>query len=460
MIFLYDIGTGAYCGLHRVTKRALRRSQSLRADFAYCYTREDAERVFSRCQGRGFLEVSEDVAEGKPAVSLKRPFWGENIVGIDESEQVGAICPWRVEAYSKPEDAWRGFVSESTVPGGWANSGLHAVCWSRDLGQWVLSSWIWTSAALARYYASIDDLENLARVADALLALQLPNGGWVVRHDFIGGFAVPMVAPNDSAYIANNAMLCAYDKLGHGRYLASAERCAGWIMDTARPDGLVHIGQNGYSGEWITSANIVDIGFTSALFARLLSIVGRKEYGEFLARFIKAYVAVFRNVEDGSFATSIDGSGNRRGGKFARGQAWALEGLAPAAAVLDSAELDSVVEGVVNVLLSSQMKDGGWAYNISHPLMGQDCKGVPVIAKALAEWGASHSDASAVAAAKGALNWSRAHTLLNGPGAGGIYSFCLEGCVTHHLYSEAAFTYASSYALETMAILERVGVDR
>ena len=175
---------------------------------------------------------------------------------------------------------------------------------------------------------------------------------------------------------------------------------------------------------------------------------------------IKAYVAVFRNVEDGSFATSIDGSGNRRGGKFARGQAWALEGLAPAAAVLDSAELDSVVEGVVNVLLSSQMKDGGWAYNISHPLMGQDCKGVPVIAKALAEWGASHSDASAVAAAKGALNWSRAHTLLNGPGAGGIYSFCLEGCVTHHLYSEAAFTYASSYALETMAILERVGVDR
>lgn len=460
MTFLYDVGTRAYCGVHRAAKRVLRKSQRLQAGFAYCYTREDAERTaFLHCEQCAPAATGQ-TDKGYAAVFQGKPFWGENIVGPSDSEAISSACPWRAVAYSSPEDAWRGFTRTSSVPDGWANSGLHAVCWSRDLGQWCLSSWVWTSAALARYHASVGDLESLARVADALLSLQLPNGGWVVRHDFVNGLAVPMVAPNDSAYIANNAMLCAYEKLGDGRYLASAERCAGWIMRTARPDGLVYIGQNGDSGEWITKANIVDIGFTSALFSRLLSISGRREHREFLARFTRAYVAAFRNAEDGSFTTSIDGFGNRRGGKFARGQAWALEGLMPAAAALGSSELDSVVDDVVRVLLSSQMRDGGWAYNISRPLMGQDCKGVPVIAKALAEWGVAHGSTAAVDAARRALGWSRAHTLLDGPGAGGIYSFCLEGCVTHHLYSAAAFTYASSYALETTAILESACTDR
>lgn len=460
MTFLYDIGTRVYCGVHRAAKRALHKSQRLQAGFTYCYTRGDAERTASPHCEQCAPEAAGRADKDDVAAFQRKLFWGENIVGANNPEAASAACLWRAGAYADPEDAWRGLVRASLVPDGWANSGLHAVCWSRDLGQWCLSSWVWTSAALARYHASVGDLENLARVADTLLSLQLPDGGWVVRHDFVNGLAVPMVAPNDSAYIANNAMLSAYEKLGDGRYLASAERCAGWIMRTARPDGLVHIGQNGDTGEWITGANIVDIGFTSALFARLLSISGRREHGEFLARFARAYVAAFRNTEDGSFATSIDDSGNRRGGKFARGQAWALEGLMPAAAALGSSELDSVVGDVVKVLLSSQMRDGGWAYNISRPLMGQDCKGVPVIAKALAEWGVAHGSAAAVDAARCALGWSRSHTLLDGPGAGGIYSYCLEGCVTHHLYSEAAFTYASSYALETTAILKSACADR
>lgn len=456
MTFFYDVGTRAYCGMHRVAKRALRKSQRLQVGFAYCYTRGDANRMATLHCEQCAPEATGRSDKGDVAAFQGKLFWGENIVQPGDSEAVSAAYPWWTGVYASPEDAWKGFVRASSVPDGWANSGLHAVCWSRDLGQWCLSSWVWASAALARYHASVGDLESLGRVADALLSLQLPDGGWVVRHDFVNGFAVPMVAPNDSAYIANNAMLCAYEKLGDGRYLASAERCAEWIMRTARPDGLVYIGENGDSGEWITNANIVDIGFTSALFARLLSISGRGEYADFLARFTRAYVAAFRNVEDGSFATSIDSFGNRRGGKFARGQAWALEGLMPAAAALGSSELDSVVGDVVRVLLSNQMRDGGWAYNISHPLMGQDCKGVPVIAKALAEWGVARDSAVAVDAARRALGWSRAHTLLDGPGAGGIYSFCLEGCVTHCLYSEAAFTYASSYALETTAILESV----
>ena len=32
------------------------------------------------------------------------------------------------------------------------------------------------------------------------------------------------------------------------------------------------------------------------------------------------------------------------------------------------------------------MKNGGWSYNLLRPMMGIDCKGVPVIAKCIVEW--------------------------------------------------------------------------
>ena len=452
---MYDVGCRVYCTAHRTAKRLLGRDAGPSVSFFHCYAEAD---VASFVSARHRWKEA-----GSPAINDSNSFpdskgdllWGENVVDSGDLHFPESHLASPAVKYGTPREAWLGFVESSVVPVGWANGGLHAVCWSRNLGQWALSSWVWTSAALTRYYASIGDATSLARVADALLALQLPEGGWIVRHDFVGGHTTPMIAPNDSAYIANNAMLCAYESLGDERYLRSAQRCASWIEATAQSDGLVWIGRNGFTGEWLKDANIVDIGFTAALFARLWDVTQNDRYLGFLERFAQAYVAAFRNPEDGSFATAIDRDRNRRGGRFARGQAWALEGLVPAARALSSDWIEAVATDVVDVLLARQMHDGGWAYNLSHPLMGQDCKGIPVIARVLAEWGESRGDERALKAAKAAIGWCCAHTALVGPGAGGIYSYCLEGCVTHHLYSEAAFTYASSYALETEAILAR-----
>ena len=452
----YNIGCRAYCITHRAAKRLLGRNPEPRVSFFHCY---DATDVVSLASTKRGWERA-----GSPAVNDSDSFpdskgnllWGENVVDSGTLHLPDSHPASPVIKYETPREAWLGFIESSIVPEGWANGGLHAVCWSRKLGQWALSSWVWTSAALARYYASVGNVASLARVADALLVLQLPEGGWVVRHDFVGGRTTPMIAPNDSAYIANNAMLSAYEKLGDEKYLRAAERCATWIETTAQPDGLVWIGRNGFTGEWLKDANIVDIGFTAALFARLWSATGNERYLHFLRCFTRAYIAAFRNPEDGSFATGIGRDRNRRGGRFARGQAWALEGLVPAAEALPSDRFETVASGVVDVLLEAQMRDGGWAYNLNHPLMGQDCKGIPVIARALAKWGEARRDARALGAAEAAIGWCRAHTALMGPGAGGIYSYCLEGCVTHHLYSEAAFTYASSYALETEDALARM----
>lgn len=449
----YRISCRAYCATHRVAKAVLGRSSEPQVTFFYCYTPRDVEVALSSrsdWQAAGCPPVNDSDLFPVSAESL---FWGENVIDAPRLGVKGGVPALRDDVYGTCEEAWRGFIEAARVPDGWRNSGLYAVCRARPSGQWALSSWVWTSAAIARYHVSAADRGELTRIANALLQLQLPEGGWVVRHDFVGGRTTPMIAPNDSAYIASNAMLSAYVSTGDGRYLEAAERCAEWIISTAQPDGLVYLGKDVFSGKWVEDSNIVDIGFTAALFASLYQLTGREAYRSFLTRFCGAYVSAFRNPEDGSFATGIDGARRRRGGTFARGQAWALEGLIPAAEVLESSELYDVCEAIVRNLLSRQMRDGGWAYNMSSPLMGQDCKGVPVIALSLARWGGLSGDGSALDASCRALEWCRAHTPLSGPFAGGIFSYCLEGCVTHDLYSQAAFTYSSSYALETEALL-------
>lgn len=451
----YRVVCRAYCAAHRAAKAVLGRSAEPKVTFFHCYTPEDVKSV---------LSFQEDwSAAGSPAVNdsdlfptaAESLFWGENVIDAPRLGVRGGSPAPRDAAYGTCDEAWRGFIDAARVPDGWRNSGLYAVCMARPSGQWSLSSWVWTTAAIARYHAMVADHCELSRIVGALLELQLPEGGWVVRHDFVGGRTTPMIAPNDSAYIANNALLSAYGSTGDGRYLEAAERCADWIISTAQPDGLVYLGKDAFSGKWVRDSNIVDIGFTAALFARLYVLTGRRAYRSFLERFCDAYVSAFRNPEDGSFATGIDGARRRHGGTFARGQAWALEGLIPAADALESPELYEVCEAIVRNLLSGQMRDGGWAYNMSAPLMGQDCKGVPVIALSLARWGSLSGDGSALDASRRALEWCRAHTPLSGPFAGGIFSYCLEGCVTHDLYSQAAFTYSSSYALEAEALLNR-----
>lgn len=450
----YQIACRAYCAAHRAAKTVLGRSSEPRVTFFHCYTPEDVESVLAF--------RSDWTASGCPAVndselfsaSRESLFWGENVVDAPRQKVKGGTPASRNEVYQSSDEAWRGFVDAARVPDGWRNSGLYAVCMARPSGQWTLSSWVWTSAAIARYQAMRGNHAELSRIADALLRLQLSDGGWVVRHDFFGGRTTPMIAPNDSAYIANNAILSAYEATGDVRYLGAAERCAEWIISTAQPDGLVYLGKDAFSGKWLEDSNIVDIGFTAALFARLYEITGKVGYRDFLERFCEAYVTTFRNPKDGTFVTGVDGDRNPRGGTFARGQAWALEGLIPAAVALKSSKLYDVCDAIVRNLVSGQMRDGGWAYNMSSPLMGQDCKGVPVIALALARWGRLSRDGSAADAASRALAWCRAHTPLSGPFAGGIFSYCLEGCVTHDLYSQAAFTYSSSYALEAEALLK------
>jgi rhamnogalacturonyl hydrolase YesR len=349
---------------------------------------------------------------------------------------------------------WQQFIESSKIPEGYKYAGLSYGGYIAEYKSWCLPSWIWTNAAIVRYYVSSNQLSKAKDLGSILLQQQFENGSWLVRYDYSKKGTLRIVAPNDAAYIANNAMLELYLATNEKGYLDSAEWCADWIMCTAKKDGLVWFGMESDSGKWINDRNIVDIGFTAGLFARLYEITGGKKYYQFLERFINKYIEVFYDAKKNMFCTTIDKDGNQLGGYFARGQAWALEGLIPAYRVLKSDGLLRIVNQTVDSLLANQDKSGAWPYNLSRKWMGLDCKGTPVIAYDLSIWDKYTDKGRIQESISKALNWCAANTSKTRGSEGGIFSFSYEGAVVHHLNTETAFVYGASHALEALHKLE------
>ncbi len=263
-----------------------------------------------------------------------------------------------------------------------------------------------------------------------------------------------MLAPNDSAYIANNTFITLYEKTKDEKYLNIARKCADWIIETARSDGMVFTGYNMRDQKWDKNCVIVDVGFTGGLFARLFEHTNDDKYLAFLKRFIERYIELFYIPDKEGFCTSIDKDNKRQGGMFSRGQAWALEGLIPAYKVLKDNRIKQVIDGTVVTLLRKQLRNGGWSYNLTKPLLGEDCKAVSVIAKDMMEWYKITKDVRIRESAQKALQWCCNHTATEGEAAGGIFSFCMEGAIVHNHYSSCAFVYASAYAVELSEMLK------
>lgn len=354
------------------------------------------------------------------------------------------------------QDLWLKFISNSQIPLQYKNGGLHYAGYILEENEWCLPSWIWTNAAIVRMYCSINMIDEAKRIADTLVKLQDQSGGWIVRNDYNEKGAIPVLAPNDSSYIANNCCLSLYLHSKEEKYLNAAKKCADWIISTSRPDGLVYLGYDCKNKKWLKKCNIVDIGFTGGFFANLYTITKEEKYLIFLRKFIGKYIEVFYSEKNQGFFTSIDEKDNGQGGMFGRGQAWALEGLIPAYAILKSDSIKSIIEDTINTVIKYQTKDGGWPYNFTKLLMGKDCKTVSVIAWSLMQWyKLNPQDEKLKVVCEKAYKWCVVHTETEGEYSGGIFSYSVEGAIVHHMYTNTAFVYASAYAIELKRMLKK-----
>ena len=350
-------------------------------------------------------------------------------------------------------DLWQYFIDNSTISEKGYFTGLHYAGYISEKKEWCLTSWIWTNAAIVRMYCVQNDVVEAEKIAKILESWQTESGGWIVRNDYDSNGAIPVLAPNDSSYIANNAFITLYKKTKDSKYLNIAKDCADWVMQTSRVDGMVYTGYNMRDQNWIKDNIIVDVGFTAGLFASLYEITKEEKYRAFLEKFIYRYIELFYNPILKAFCTSIDKNDKQQGGLFGRGQAWALEGLIPAYKVLGQENIKHIIEDTIKNLIKLQCKDGSWSYNLAKPLMGRDCKGVPIIAKNMMEWYLLNPLPEIKESAMKAYKWCLDHTCNKGEALGGIFSYSVEGAIVKDLYTSCAFVYSSAYAIELHKVL-------
>lgn len=377
--------------------------------------------------------------------------WGaKRLIGRYAPNQPFLLPPQHVELGSNEQDSkekWHCFIQNSIIKEG-DFAGTHFAGYIAEKRTWCLSSWIWTNAAIVRLLCKERKTEAAKVLADELATYQQACGGWVVRNDYDKTGAIPVLAPNDSAYIANNAFLQLYQLTGESKYLDIAKHCADWIIETSRPDYLVYTGYNMRDEKWEKDWVIVDTGFTAGLLANIALLTGEKKFKDYLILFVKRYIELFFMPDKCGFCTSIDKEDHHYGGMFSRGQAWALEGLIPAYRFLKDETIKDVIELTIQRLLKDQNRSGGWPYNLTRKMMGEDCKGIPIIASNMMEWYKETKNYEIIECAQRALNWCVKHTSIKGDSTGGIFSYTFEGAIVHSPYTSCAFVYSSVYAIE------------
>lgn len=448
-----------YGWFHKTAKKILKKDNDLPSNMKLVNIIGD-EKGVAELRNLKFINEKQT---NTSSVNISEVFPVENIVnsdvsGCEISYKRKRITPIYAESFDRAFELWPEFIEKAVIPEHYRYGGTYYTGYVFECREWCLPSWIWTNAALTRYFVNAGKIEEAVLLGNIVLRNQQDCGGWIVRNDFSNQGIIPVLAPNDSCYIASNCCLELYKVTGDEKYLASAEKTAHWVIDTAREDGLVLFGFDVKSEKWIANKNIVDTGFTGGLFASLYEITKKEEYYCFLKKFVKAYIKAFYNEEGKCFATAIDENDRQFGGAFGRGQAWALEGIIPAYRVLKEDDLKQIIESTIETLLNKQLSNGGWSYNLSKPLMGEDCKAVSVIAKSILEWFVftGKKDIRLLESVKKAILWCSKHTVTNSNCAGGIFSYTIEGAIAHDRYSSTAFVYGSSYALECLNILSEM----
>lgn len=456
--------------LHKNAKKVLKRNNELPPTMKMVDFKVDKFDADGYCKidmEKNFFINDLEFAKNNLMLKKSQVYPIENLVPsrFDRNYDASFIIRKKKLKFSKSIDEaslkWDKFLSNSVIPTGYRNEGCHYAGFISECQEWCLPSWIWTNAALVRYYCLNDEKEKAKKLGDTIISQQLDCGGWIVRNDYTKAGVIPELAPNDSCYIALNCCLSLYETFNENKYLESAENCASWIIETARPDGLVHFGYDMKRSVWIEDRNIVDIGFTAGLFAKLYELTSNKKYFKFLEQFIESYIETFYIAEKKCFATAVDGNNSQKGGAFGRGQGWALEGLIPAYRVLRHSKIKIIIQETIDTLMKSQLKDGGWSYNLIKPLMGIDCKAVPVIAKCLVDWLFLEGDDPTIYnSVYKALEWCAKHTVTDGVAEGGIFSYTIEGAIVHHMYTSTAFIYGSSYAAEVNLLINEFRISK
>ena len=344
-------------------------------------------------------------------------------------------------------------------------SGTFFTCYDLTNKSYRLNSWVWTSGIVIKLLCkdyeetSKEHCLNLAlKSGEYFLKNQVKNGlnegAFMVRWDIskdspIG--IIPWLAPNDSAFLAANGLMSLYYTTKEEKYLDASIKVGEWIIrEGMERDGHLYLGFRLDYNKWEKSKLYVDAGFTATLFEELFKASGNKKWADVLKLFIDDFINKLY-VEKGYFYKTWEKSNKIEKNIFARGQAWALDGLLSAYSVLKNKKYLDIILTIAKYLIKNQNKNGSWHYLINFKFSGECAKATPIIAYHLLRIYEILPDYSIIFAVKKALNWCYNHQYLNNISdentAGGIHSQTLEGAITSIRDVDTIFTYSVAYYL-------------
>jgi hypothetical protein len=411
--------------------------------------------IIIECKGRGYfneIEVESKMSLEKHQVFPMDNYLTTNLTLKNKKKILTPEPIFEDKPLYNHSHFIKNFIEMAQIPSGWRYSGLYYAGFSLEKKQYIMPSWLWINGKIVHYLIESDQSEKAIALADRLLSLQLTSGGWIVRYDYKNCDAgvCPVIAPNDSAHCSDHGLLSAYKVSGDRKYLHAAEKCASWIMTEGQDNGLILYGYNLESKKWELNQNIVDIGFSSSLFCSLYYYTENKDYLNFAKKFLTSYIRIFYRG-NGIFYSSTWNNRPTGKGIFARGLAWALEGMIPYYELTNDHFIGNIIDDTVCFLIKHQHHQGGWLYNLRPGPVGLfsgfDNKGTPVIANSLSRWKKSRPDKSKIIddSVRLSIKWCIEHIKHTPPGAGGIFSSNFEGGVVHSPNTEVAFVYSNCY---------------
>ena len=345
--------------------------------------------------------------------------------------------------------------------------------------------WLWSDAPTVsvmldtiksgRFPEYHSRMEQLARdICEVMMNTQILDkkeetyGAYVSRYRYYAHSDYSfnkLLGPNDTSFTVKWALLPMYEYTGEVKYLNSAELALDWVAQVSRTMPFVPSHYYFENKVWEDRA-FVDTGFCVEGFQKYDAIVSGDKYSELIKLIMDRYIAQFR-LENGFYGQNyIPGKGVDHN-LFARGQAWALEGLlACVRGGINIAKYLKEAKSLADKLIKNQNMDGSWSWSLgdyepddeTKAGSGSCEKATGVLAYMLVQLYLldGKSEERYLLSANKAIKWCETHMMLDREeGYGGIASESIASGITGLPFLHTATGYANAFYLLAKGALEK-----
>jgi len=343
--------------------------------------------------------------------------------------------------------------------------------------------WLWSDAPTVsvmldtiksgRYPEYHAQMEQLARdICKVIMHTQILDkkeetyGAYVSRYRYYAHSDYSfhkLLGPNDTSFTVKWAILPMYEYTGEGKYRNSAELALDWVAQVSRTMSFIPSHYYFESKVWEDRA-FVDTGFCVEGFQKYDALVPEGKYSELIKMIMDRYIEQFR-LENGFYGQNyVPGKGVDHN-LFARGQAWALEGLlACVRGGINTAEYLKEAKSLADKLIENQNIEGSWSWSMGNYEPDDETKAgtglcekaTGVLAYMLAELYIldGRLEERYLLSAKRAIEWCENHMMLDKEeGYGGIASESIASGITGLPFLNTATGYANAFYLLAKGVL-------